>query len=112
MSEDKDWEETKHRIKLGSRLQGVVIEHKPFGIFVDIGDPVAIGLVQIIDFRDEAPMIADDYPALGSIVEAIIIGFTDARRKQVWMTMKPSWLSRNDAEILALMQNSHRGLRN
>jgi ribosomal protein S1 len=41
------WEEAKQRFPIGCRVRGTVVDHRPFGIFVDLGDPVALGLVQI-----------------------------------------------------------------
>lgn len=57
-----EWEAAKRRFKVGSRVTGIVASHKPFGIFVDIGDPVATGLVQIIDFLDAGSMSPELYP--------------------------------------------------
>ncbi|MGD1909074.1 MAG: S1 domain-containing protein [Leptolyngbyaceae cyanobacterium] len=61
-------------------------------MFVDIGDPVAVGLVQITDFLDTGSMRPDLYPPIGSEIEAVILALTDEQRKQVWMSMKPSQL--------------------
>jgi hypothetical protein len=40
-----------------------VTRHCPFGVFVDLGDPDATGLIQIVDFLDEGRMTPDQYPA-------------------------------------------------
>ena len=88
-----EWEKAKHRIKIGSRIRGIVKSHAPFGIFVDIGDPIALGLIQITDFSDEGRMTPDLYPPIGTEIEAVVLAFTDERRKQVWMSMKDSVLN-------------------
>jgi ribosomal protein S1 len=90
------WEESKRRFPVGRRVRGVVTEHCPFGVFVDLGDPVARGLVQITDFLDEGRMTADLYLPVGSAIEAVVIGHTDDRRKQVWLSVQPSRLVRPD----------------
>lgn len=92
LNSDTEWEKAKRRIEIGKRVRGIVTAHAPFGIFVDIGDSIATGLVQITDFLDEGRMTPEQYPPIGSEIEAITLGFTDDRRKQVWMSMKPSQL--------------------
>jgi ribosomal protein S1 len=84
------WEEAKTRFPPGKVVSGVVIAHYPFGIFVDLGDPVAIGLVQIPEFRDEGRMTQDQYPAIGTTITAVVLGHTDDNRKQVWLSMRQS----------------------
>lgn len=83
-----EWEKAKSRIKIGSRVKGIVKSHKPFGFFVDIGDPMALGLIQITDISNHIRITPDLYPSVGTEIEATVIGFTDDRRKQVWMSMK------------------------
>ncbi len=90
-----DWENAKKRFPVKSIVHGKVIEHKPFGIFVDINDPVARGLVQITDFLDDGCMTLDKYPSIGTTVEAVVLGYTDERRNQIWLGMKPSQLCAN-----------------
>ncbi|WP_435010734.1 S1 RNA-binding domain-containing protein [Tundrisphaera lichenicola] len=86
------WEEAKQRFPTGMLVTGVVVEHRPFGIFVDLADPVALGLVQIVDFVDRGGMTPELYPPIGSTVEAVVLGHTEIRRRQVWLGMKPSQL--------------------
>jgi ribosomal protein S1 len=86
------WEEAKLRFPIGRLVRGVVTAHHPFGIFVDLGDPVATGLVQITDFVDDGRMSPESYPRLGASIEGVVLGHTDERRKQVWLGVKPSQL--------------------
>lgn len=86
------WDEAKKRFPVGVCVNGIVTQHCPFGVFVDLGDPVATGLIQIVDFRDGGRMTPDQYPPVGTAIEAIVLGHTDDRRKQVWLTIKPSRL--------------------
>jgi ribosomal protein S1 len=88
------WEEAKQRFPVGRRVRGVVTRHCPFGIFIDLDDPVALGLVQVTDFLDEGRMTPEQYPPVGTSVEAVVLGHTDERRKQVWLSMKPSRLGK------------------
>ena len=88
------WDEAKKRFPIGARVRGVVIQHHPFGVFVDLGDSVALGLIQIVDFLDQGRMTPEQYPPIGSLIEALVLGHTDARRKQVWLSVKPSRLDK------------------
>jgi len=88
------WEEAKQRFPVGRRVHGVVIQHCPFGVFVDLGNAVAKGLVQITEFLDEGRMTADRYPPVGAEIEAVVLGHTDERRKRVWLSVKPRQLAR------------------
>ena len=56
------WEEAMRRFPVGSRVRGTVTVHRPYGVFVDLGDPVAVGLIQITDFLDEGRMTPEQYP--------------------------------------------------
>jgi ribosomal protein S1 len=86
------WEETKLRFPIGRLVRGVVAAHHPFGIFVDLGDPIATGLVQITDFVDSGRMTPEQYPQLGESIEGVVLGHTDEGRKQIWLGVKPSRL--------------------
>lgn len=88
------WEEAKKRFPVGARVCGIVTQHQPFGIFVDLDDPEALGLVQIIDFLDKGRMTPEQYPPIGASIEAVVLGHTDDRRRQVWLGMRPSQLSK------------------
>ena len=88
------WEAAKQRFPAGRVVRGTVTAHHPFGIFVDLGDPVATGLVQITEFLDSGRMTPEQYPAIGETVTAMFLGHTDEGRKQVWLCMRPSILQR------------------
>ncbi len=91
------WEAAKQRFPAGRVVSGTVLSHHPYGIFVDLGDPVARGLVQIPDFLDGGRMTMEQYPAVDETVRAVVLGHTDERRKQVWLSMKPSLLPSPDS---------------
>jgi ribosomal protein S1 len=84
------WDEAKKRFPAGVRVHGIVRQRHPFGIFVDLGDPAAKGLVQITEFLDEGRMTPERFPPVGASIEAVVLGHTDSRRKQVWLCMRPS----------------------
>jgi ribosomal protein S1 len=86
------WEEAKARFPAGMVVSGTVLSHHPFGIFVDLDDPVATGLVQIPEFKDQERMTAEEYPPIGSRITAVVLGHTEESRSQVWLCMRPSVL--------------------
>ncbi|WP_165231764.1 S1 RNA-binding domain-containing protein [Aquisphaera insulae] len=88
------WDEARRRFPIGSRVRGTVIDHRPFGIFVDRGVSEILGLVQVTDFRDEGRMTPDQYPPIGATIEEIVLGHTSEQRKQVWLEVKPGLLTR------------------
>jgi ribosomal protein S1 len=87
------WDEAKKRFPVGARVHGIVTQHCPFGIFVDLGDPVVKGLVEIPEFLDEGRMTPEQFPPVGAAVEAVVIGHMDGNR-QVWLCMRPSELGK------------------
>ena len=89
------WEEAKPRFPVGKTVRGTVTRHCPFGIFVDLGDPVATGLVEIVNFLDAGRMTAKQYPAVGSTIEAVVIGHMTERQKQISLSMRPSDLKKS-----------------
>ena len=96
--ESKDmWEAAKLRFPAGRVVSGTVLSHHPFGIFVDLGDPVTRGLVHIPEFLDDGRMTMEQYPAVGVTVTAVVLGHSDAGDKEVWLSMKPSLLSSRDS---------------
>jgi len=86
------WSQVKSKYRLGELIHGKVEYHAPFGIFVDIGDVNVRGLVQITDFVDTGDMTPQMYPDVGSPRGAVVIGYTEDQRNQVWLSVKPSVL--------------------
>jgi ribosomal protein S1 len=75
-------------------IHGRVEYHAPFGIFVDVGDDTVRGIVQITDFVDSGDMNPEMYPDIGSPIGAVVIGYTEDERNQVWLSVKPSVLQK------------------
>ncbi|MGV0028396.1 hypothetical protein [Phormidesmis priestleyi] len=89
---DQFWNQIKSNYPLGKLIHGKVEHHAPFGLFVDIGDDVVHGIVQITDFVDSGDMTPERYPDIGSAIGAIVVGYTEDDRNQVWLSVKPSVL--------------------
>lgn len=88
----KTWEQVKSDYKIGQFVQGKVEYHTPFGIFVNIGESVVRGLIKIPDFLDEGEMTEEMYPAIGALVGAIVVGYNESNRSEVYLNAKPSIL--------------------
>jgi ribosomal protein S1 len=91
---DQFWNEVKSKYRLGELVHGTVEHHMPFGIFVSLDDETVRGLVQITDFVDSGDMSPEMYPDIGSPIGAVVVGYTEDDRNQVWLSVKPSVLQR------------------
>lgn len=89
------WNEIKSKYQLGKLIYGIVEAHTPFGVFVDIGDIHAKGIIQITDFLDDGRMTPEMYPDIGSSVGAVVVGYTEDERNQVWLSVKPTILQQS-----------------
>ncbi len=91
---DRFWNQVKSNYRLGQLIYGKVEHHAPFGIFVNIGDDTVRRLVQITDFVDSGDMTPEMYPDIGSPIGAVVVGYTEDDRHQVWLSVKPSVLQK------------------
>lgn len=91
---DQFWNQVKSKYRLGELIHGKVQHHAPFGIFVNFGDEKVQGLVQITDFVDTGDMTPEMYPDIGSPIGAVVIGYTQDDRNQIWLSVKPSVLQK------------------
>jgi ribosomal protein S1 len=88
------WNQVKSKYQLGELIYGKVEYHAPFGIFVDIGDDRVQGMVQITDFVDSGEMTSEMYPKIDAKIRAVVVGYTEDDRHQVWLSLKPSVLQK------------------
>lgn len=84
MCTDTDWQRIKQQLFVGATLEGVVLEHKPFGIFLDIGQEQILGLIQIVDFNSQGRMEQTQYPAIGAKISCKVLGYKEFG-KQIWL---------------------------
>jgi ribosomal protein S1 len=91
---DQLWNRVKSDYRLGELIHGKVEYHAPFGIFVNIGDDTVRGMIQITDFVDTGDMNPEMYPDIDSPIGAVIVGYTEDDRNQVWLSVKPSVLQK------------------
>jgi ribosomal protein S1 len=91
---DQLWNRVKSDYRLGELIHGKVEYHAPFGIFVNIGDDTVRGMIQITDFVDTGDMNPEMYPDIDSPIGAVVVGYTEDDRNQVWLSVKPSVLQK------------------
>jgi len=91
---DHFWNQVKSKYRLGELIYGKVEYHLPFGIFVNLDDETVRGIVQITDFVDTVDMTPEMYPDIGSSIGAVVIGYTEDERNQIWLSVKPSVLQK------------------
>lgn len=87
-----EWERLKNTLAIGDKVQGIVVAHQPYGVFVELSMTTAQGLIEIPNFKDAGRMTPDQYPALGTTVVAVVLGFKESGN-QVWLGVKPSQLA-------------------
>jgi ribosomal protein S1 len=91
---DQFWQKIKSKYRLGELIHGTVEYQVPFGIFVSLDDEAVKGLVQITDFVDSGDMTPEMYPDIGSPIGAVVVGYTEDDRNQIWLSVKPSVLQK------------------
>lgn len=89
------WKQIKSKYQLGKLIYSTVEAHSPFGVFVDIDDEKVRGIIQITDFLDTGSMTPEMYPDIGSSVGAVVVGYTEDDRNQIWLSVKPSVLQKS-----------------
>ncbi|MCH2046233.1 MAG: S1 RNA-binding domain-containing protein [Saprospiraceae bacterium] len=99
MTNKEKWEEVKSMYKIGSLITGTVVQHRPFGIFLDLGLGDILGLVRIVDFVDNYQGKKKvNYPDIGQKITTVLLWFDDNNDKnefnllrcQVSLSLKPS----------------------
>lgn len=75
------WEETKTKISIGDTVACVVREHHPFGILVSLTDVPSGGVIERIGMEADGYHTPDEYPAIGSVINATVLGFRDHSRQ-------------------------------
>jgi ribosomal protein S1 len=88
--DEQTWYSIKAKYPIGTFVRGKVIKHKPFGVFLDIGEPGVTGLIRIVDFVDTGEMREDMYPSIGATVGGIIYENSDSGNAQLNLSAKPS----------------------
>ena len=83
---ERDWAAARSRLVVGKSVNGRVIARRLFGVFVDVGVgfPALLPVIQFEDARQRCYNF-EDYPAIGELIKARVVGFDDQNR-QVGLT--------------------------
>ena len=114
--QDDNCRALRERYRVGQIVEGAVVEHREFGIFLDLGDPDCLGVVLVPMIEDPPstrrhrtdtpPPVSPGqvrlypwypaYPAVGSVVRCVLMGFATLAtgRAQPRLSMRPSDLQR------------------
>lgn len=86
-----EWISVKSKYQFGQIIQGKVIMHMPFGVFVDIGEEEVLGFIRVVNLTDKEAQdpYTSDYPEIGKEVNAVIVDFTD-HNQQICLSLKAS----------------------
>jgi ribosomal protein S1 len=90
MMDKQNWENVKSKYKIGQIVQGKVVRHMPFGVFLDIGEQGVLGLVRIVDFLDEGGMNEEQFPVIGTNISGVVYEYSQQEDAQINLSAKPS----------------------
>ena len=90
------------RHRQGDLVTGVVVEHRHFGCFVDIGDDeLAVAMITMLDDDPGSPGRPPPFPPVGSTVEVVMLGYSGPGH-QPRISLRPSDLdvaARNSSPV-------------
>ncbi|MEA5536938.1 S1 RNA-binding domain-containing protein [Crocosphaera sp. XPORK-15E] len=87
-----NWEHIKSKYKIGQFVQGEVEFQTPYGVFVNLNEPLVKGLIKIPDFLDEGEMKPEMYPEVGKMIGAVVVGYNESNCREIYLNAKPSVL--------------------
>ena len=103
MIEPPTWDEIQRKLPGGSLVSCTITRHAPYGAFARIPEVPFDGLIQITDFKDEGRMMTDEFPAIGSTLTAVVLGFKEAGH-QIWLGVKPRQIGSVDQARMAIQE--------
>lgn len=78
-SDDAAWQDFRAWFDIGQLVDDMIVEHRPFGVFVDIGHPQFLGLVELRNMEPASESRpghkAVMWPAIGTRIKAVLIAF-------------------------------------
>ncbi len=88
MNENVNWNEVERLYPVGSIVNCKAKFHVNFGVFVDIGHPIVIGLIELTEFLDERG-VQPEFPPIGSYLQAVVFDYTK-HNNQIRLIARPS----------------------
>ncbi len=82
MDDTQKWTTQKEEHPLGSLVQGKVLKLAPFGVFLALDGVDFPAVLLVTHFEDNGRgRELDEYPRVGEVVSAVIVGFVDDNRQ-------------------------------
>lgn len=99
--DDALWRDFHNHLEIGQIVDGMVVEHRPFGMFVDIGSPRFLGLVNLPSM-DDGPASRSGRkevirPIVGTQIRSVILGFGTHDGRQPRLSVRRSVLQAAEA---------------
>jgi hypothetical protein len=75
------WDQTKALLAIGDTVSCIVKEHHPFGLLVSLEQAPLDGVIERIGMAADGFQTPDEYPPIGSVINATVLGFRDYSRQ-------------------------------
>lgn len=86
MIEEAPWTEAERKFPKGSIVSGVVKSTHPFGFYLELEGGFN-GLVEIVQFRKSGRVVEQDFPRVGTTVNALVLGHR-LRNRIIYLSTK------------------------
>jgi hypothetical protein len=73
-TEEREWKAFRERFEEGQLVEGIVVRHEPYGMFVDLGHPRFLALVHLSSMEPLPASPGFIRPAVGSRIRAVYLG--------------------------------------
>jgi ribosomal protein S1 len=97
-SETRIWDQVQNLFAIGDVVSCIVKAHHPFGVLVSLEHIPLGGVIERIRMDTDGFQTPDEYPPIGSVINAIVVGFRDYSR-QVELAM-PKKMAASDRQPL------------
>lgn len=95
MDDTQKWTTQKEERPVGSLVRGRVVKVAPFGVFLDLEGFDFSAVLLVTHFEDNGKgREIDEYPQVGEVVSAVVVGFVDDTR-QIRLSTRASDMSRS-----------------
>ena len=86
-ADKSEWRVFRDRLEMGQLVDGMVVQHAPFGMVVDIGNPLFPALAELPGMESlpgPRPGTKDVVrPAVGRCIKAVVVDLSNAERRQL-----------------------------
>lgn len=69
---EEQWKILGAKYKVGDIIEGKVLTHEDYGIFLDVNEDSIEGMIRITKFPEEGPTPRSEFPPIGTFVKGIL----------------------------------------